>query len=169
MNIKTMDGLIGAGVNMNLMDVPIRVYKEARRKGDMATMERAMGYAGDFAKKAWEYEAKADEGMKEEAREEKEKEKEALAETIEKRREERRAEQEALEEKDEAQRSEDTADKKDEGIEDGGTDGTEVPQAKTGTVPKETGKKDRPALYTSTGSVRKPVEQGVGTSVSVRA
>ena len=91
MNVKTMDGLIGAGVNMNLMDVPIRVYKEARRKGDLATMERSMGYAGDFAEKAWEYEAKADEGMKEEAREKKEEAKEALAETIEKRQEERRA------------------------------------------------------------------------------
>ena len=76
MNVKTMDGLIGAGVNMNLMDVPIRVYKEARRKGDLATMERSMGYAGDFAEKAWEYEAKADEGMKEEAREKKEEAKE---------------------------------------------------------------------------------------------
>ncbi len=148
MNVKTMDGLIGAGVNMNLMDVPIRVYKEARRKGDLATMERSMGYAGDFAEKAWEYEAKA--------------------------------EQEALEEKIEAQRNKDTADRKSEGTKEAGADGegeeikgtgadgTEVPEVKMEAVPKAAAKNDRPALYTSTGNVREPEEQGVGMSVSVR-
>ena len=70
MNMKTMDGLIGARMNIDMMDVPIRVYKEARLKGDTATMERAMDYAGKCSDKAWEYEAKADEGMKEEAKEE---------------------------------------------------------------------------------------------------
>ena len=76
MNMKTMDGLIGARMNIDMMDVPIRVYKEARLKGDTATMERAMDYAGKCSDKAWEYEAKADEGMKEEAKEEREKAKE---------------------------------------------------------------------------------------------
>lgn len=66
MQAKTMEGLIGAGMNMKMMDVPIRVYKEARRKDDFATMERAMGYAGDFAQKADDYKTLADEGMKEE-------------------------------------------------------------------------------------------------------
>lgn len=139
-----------------------------------------MGYAGDFAEKAWEYEAKADEGMKEEAREKKEEAKEALAETIEKRQEERRAEQEALEEKIEAQRNKDTADRKSEGTKEAGADGegeeikgtgaggTEVPEVKMEAVPKAAAKNDRPALYTSTGNVREPEEQGVGMSVSVR-
>ncbi len=51
MNMKTMDGLIGARMNIDMMDVPIRVYKEARLKGDTATMERAMDYAGKCSDK----------------------------------------------------------------------------------------------------------------------
>ena len=57
MNTKTMEGLVGARTNMNLLDTPMRVYKEARRKGNTATMERAMGYAGEFSGKAEEYKA----------------------------------------------------------------------------------------------------------------
>ena len=40
---------------MKLMNTPMRVYKEAERRGDTAVMERAMGYAGDFADKAEDY------------------------------------------------------------------------------------------------------------------
>lgn len=50
MNTKTMEGLVGARTNMNLMNTPMRVFKEARRKGDTATMERAMGYADEDRK-----------------------------------------------------------------------------------------------------------------------
>ena len=89
MNTKTMEGLVGASTNMNLINTPIRVFKEARRKGDTATMERAMGYAGEFADKAQEYKTKADEGMKEEAKEAREKEKLEREKAIEKRKEER--------------------------------------------------------------------------------
>ena len=32
MNTKTMEGLAGAATNMNLMNTPMRVYKEARRR-----------------------------------------------------------------------------------------------------------------------------------------
>ena len=60
MNTKTMEGLVGARTNMNLLNTPMRVYKEARRKGDTGTMERAVGYANDFSDKAEEYKAKAD-------------------------------------------------------------------------------------------------------------
>lgn len=69
MNTKTMEGLIGAGTNIDLVNTPMRVYKEAQRKGDLATMERAMGYAGEFAGKAEEYRTQADEGIREEAQE----------------------------------------------------------------------------------------------------
>lgn len=85
-----MEGLIGARNNINMTNVPMRVYKEARRKGDLGTMERAMGYVKDYEAQAYEYKAKADEGMQEESREEKEKEKLRLQKEIEKQREERK-------------------------------------------------------------------------------
>ena len=87
-----MEGLIGARTNMNMTKVPMRVYKEARRKDDFATMERAMGYVNEFENKAYQYKSEADEGMKEEAEESREKEKLAREQAIEKRREERREE-----------------------------------------------------------------------------
>ena len=75
MHTKTIEGLVGASTNVNLLNTPMRVFKEARRRGDTATMERAMEYAGDFSERAEKYQVKADEGMEEEAKEEKEKEK----------------------------------------------------------------------------------------------
>lgn len=87
MQAKTMEGLIGAGMNMKMMDVPMRVYKEARRKDDYGTMERAMGYVSDFAQKAQEYKAIADDGMKEDAETAKEKAEEERRKMMEKRRE----------------------------------------------------------------------------------
>lgn len=98
MNTKTMEGLAGASTNMNLLNTPMRVFKEARRKGDIDTMERAMGYVGDFSEKAEEYQKKADEGIKEDAEEAREKEKLAREKAIEKRREEKRNSQEKMEE-----------------------------------------------------------------------
>ena len=89
MNTKTMEGLIGAGANIDLVNTPIRVYKEARRKGDLTTMERSMGYAGEFAVNAEEYRAQADEGTQEEAKENREKMELEREEAIRKRREER--------------------------------------------------------------------------------
>lgn len=90
MHTKTMEGLIGARANMNLTKEPMRVYKEARRKGDTAVMERAMGYVRDFEDRAYQYKNKADEGMKEEARENREKEKLEREKALEERREERK-------------------------------------------------------------------------------
>ena len=104
MHTKTMEGLVGARTSMNLMNTPFRVFKEARRKGDTATMERAMGYVNDFSDKAWEYKAKADEGMEEDAKEAKEKAELARENVIEKRRE----EQEAFEKKIAAEKAQDT-------------------------------------------------------------
>lgn len=89
MHIKTMEGLVGARTNMNLLDTPFRVFKEARRKGDTGTMARAMEYAGDFSGKAEEYQAKADKGMEEEAKEVREKAETQLENAIQKRKEER--------------------------------------------------------------------------------
>ena len=86
MQIKTMEGLVGASFNMNLVDVPMRVYKDACRRGDLATMERSMGYVTEFSGRAGEYGKKAEEAR--------EKEKQQREEALEKKREER-AEQEA--------------------------------------------------------------------------
>ena len=96
MHAKTMEGLIGARTNMDMTNVPMRVFKEARRKGDTATMERAMGYVRDFEDHAYQYKDKADEGMKEEAEEAREEEKLAREEAIEKRREERKKAEEQI-------------------------------------------------------------------------
>lgn len=98
MHTQTMEGLIGARTNMSLMNVPMRVYKEARQRGDTSTMERAMGYAVDCGEKAKEYKKKADEGMKEDAKEAREKEKQAREKAIQERRKERRELKERIEE-----------------------------------------------------------------------
>ena len=98
MNTKTMEGLIGAGKNMDLVNTPMRVFKEARRKGDTATMERAMGYANEFTDKAQEYKTQADAGTREEAKEEREKARLEQQKAIEKRREERKEQEEKIEE-----------------------------------------------------------------------
>ena len=74
MQAKTMEGLIGARNNINIAHVPVRIYKDAERRGDLATMERAAGYAGEFTLRAEEYKSKADEGMAEEAKEAKKEE-----------------------------------------------------------------------------------------------
>ena len=55
MHVKTMEGLVGAGTNMNLLNTPLRVFKEARRRGDTATMERAMRYVSEPDVKVDEY------------------------------------------------------------------------------------------------------------------
>lgn len=108
MHTKTIEGLIGARNNMNMTNVPMRVYKEARRKGDLDTMERSMGYVNDFENKAYQYKDEADEGLKEEAKEAREKEKLAREQAIEKRREERK-ELEAQREQKEVKNVENTA------------------------------------------------------------
>lgn len=90
MHTKTMEGLIGARTNMDMTNVPMRVFKEARRKGDTATMERAMGYVNDFEDRAYQYKDTAEEGMKKDAEDAREKAKQELEEAIEKRREERK-------------------------------------------------------------------------------
>lgn len=82
MGTKTMEGLVGARTNMNMTKVPLRVFKEAERRGDTATMERAMGYVNEFSDKAKEYKEEASEGMKEDGKEAKEKEKAAREEAV---------------------------------------------------------------------------------------
>lgn len=111
MNTKTMEGLAGASANMKLAGTPMRIFREAKRRGDTATMERAMGYAGQFFNKAEEYKNKAGEGTREEAEEIREKAEAETKEIIEKRKEER----EKLEKRIEAAKETDTVEISDEG------------------------------------------------------
>ena len=89
MHAKTMEGLAGASMNMKMMNTPFRVYEEAERRGDTATMARAMGYVGETADKAEDYQKKIEKGMKEEAKEAQEKAKSEQENAIRKRKEER--------------------------------------------------------------------------------
>ena len=73
MHAKTMEGLAGASMNMKMMNTPFRVYEQAERRGDTSTMARAMGYVGETADKAEDYQKKIEKGMKEEAKEAQEK------------------------------------------------------------------------------------------------
>lgn len=159
MNTKTMEGLIGARTNMDLVNTPMRVFKEARRKGDLGTMERAMGYVNEFEAKADDYKTAADEGMKEEAKDLREKEKLELEETIEKRREERKE----LEEKPLANKGTDTVEISEEGK---ALLDENINLESTSYVTSNSETASEPVLYTSTGNVS-PNEHSVEVSVSV--
>ncbi len=165
MHTKTMEGLVGARTNMNLMNTPMRVFKEARRKGDTATMERAMGYVGDFSDKAKEYQAEADKGMEEDAKEARKKAELQREEAVRKRREEREKLEAKIEENRNADTNADTVEISEEGkvlLKDNlDTDavGVETDVVKSDAV-KE------PVTYTKAGDAV-PMEQETSISVSV--
>jgi len=163
MNSKTMEGLVGARTNMNLMDTPMRVYKEARRKGDTETMERAMGYVGDFSDRAEDYKAEADKGMEEDAKEAREKAKAQREEAIQKRREEREKLEGKIEESKDADINTDTVEISEEGkvlLKDS-TDSDSAVSAET-----KTDAVKEPVTYTKTGETVS-AEQSISTSISV--
>ncbi len=70
MKAGSMEGLIGANVNMKLSNTPMRVYKEAELRGDTKVMKRAMEYVTDFQEKAQKYSNKAQEELAKELKEE---------------------------------------------------------------------------------------------------
>ncbi len=165
MHTKTMEGLIGARTNMNLMNTPMRVFKEARRKGDTETMERAMGYVGDFSDKAEEYKAEADKGMEEDAKEARKKAELQREEAVQKRREEREKLEAKIEENRNADTNADTVEISEEGkvlLKDNldmDAVGVETDVVKSDAV-KE------PVTYTKAGDAV-PMEQETSISVSV--
>ncbi len=170
MNTKTMEGLVGARTNMNLVNTPMRVFKEASRKGDTATMERAMGYADEFSGKAEDYKAEADEGMKKDAEETRKIAKEQREEAIQKRREEREKLEGKIKESRDADINTVTKETKVCLLEIG-EEGKVLLKDSTdsdSTVPAET-KTDavkEPVTYTKTGETVS-AEQGASISVSV--
>lgn len=170
MHTKTMEGLVGARTNMNLMNTPMRVYKEARRKGDSETMERAMGYVGECSDRAEEYKSEADEGMKKDAEEARRISKEQRDEAIQKRKDEREKLEKKIEENRNGDAGINTKETKaclleisEEGkvlLKDStGLDDTVSTETKTDAVRE-------PVTYTKTGETV-PAEQSTNTSISV--
>lgn len=165
MNTKTMEGLVGARTNMNLLNTPMRVFKEARHKGDTATMERAMGYVGEFSDRAGDYKAEADKGMEEDAREAREKAELQREEAVQKRRDEREKLEAKIEENRNADTNTDTVEISEEGkvlLKD--NLGTDAVETETDVVKSDTVKE--PVTYTKAGDVV-PMEQETSISVSV--
>jgi hypothetical protein len=160
-----MEGLIGARTNMNLMNTPMRVFKEARRKGDTETMERAMGYVGDFSDKAEEYKAEADKGMEEDAKEAREKAELQREEAVQKRREEREKLEAKIEENRNADTNADTVEISEEGkvLSKDNLD-TDAVGVETDVVKSDAVKE--PVTYTKAGDAV-PMEQETSISVSV--
>lgn len=169
MNTKLMEGLVGARTNINMVNTPLRVFKEARRKGDTATMERAMGYVNEFEGKAEQYKTEADEGMKEDAKEVREKATMEREKAIEKRRGEREKQENRIEESREARKDQVQISEDGKALLEGNAnlnseylDNSVSAEIKTDTadVVKE------PVTYTKTGEVDQ-TEQSASISISV--
>lgn len=167
MHTKTMEGLTGASMNMKLLNTPLRVYKEAERRGDTAVMERAMGYVGEFADKAEDYQKKAEKGMKEDAKEARDKAKTEQENAIQKRRE----EHEEMEKRIAESRNGDTdtvsISERGKAASDGkpapvqtSTDSSMSAEETVDTIKME------PVIYTKTGAAAEP-ESGRNISVSI--
>lgn len=170
MNTKTIEGIVGSKNNMELTNTPMRVFKEARRKGDVEAMERAMGYAGDFTQKADEYKVKAHEGTKEDVKEARQKAEAERESAIRKRKEEQEKFEKRMEE---SKKNADTVEISTEGKilckENIGSDSTaNDAESAEGDAAGVNGEAVRtePVIYTKTGEVSKP-KAGNGLSVSV--
>ncbi len=72
MKAGSMEGLIGADVNLKMSQTPMRVYREAERRGDTEVMKRAMGYVTNFQETAHEYSDRSQEELAGELKEERE-------------------------------------------------------------------------------------------------
>lgn len=154
MRAKTMEGLIGARTNMELMNTPFRVFKEARRKGDVAKMKQAMDYMNECQEDANEYKAIADDGMKEDAEDTRKIAEKQREEMIKNRREEREEGKVLLKENTTTESSV--------------ADGTET----DGTNPDDgTNRKPKvdfdPVFYSSAGTVEQSEDTGVKVSAFI--
>ena len=165
MHTKTMEGLAGASMNMKLLNTPFRVYKDAERRGDTAVMERAMGYVGEFADKAEDYQKKAEKGMKEDAKEAGEKAKTEQENAIQKRKDQREEMEKRIAES--RNGDTDTVSINESEKADGKTDSVQT-GADNGISAEETADaiKMKPVIYTETGEASKS-ESGTNISVSV--
>ena len=167
MHTKTMEGLTGASMSMKLMNTPLRVYKEAERRGDTAVMERAMGYVGDFADKAEDYQKVTEKGMKEDAKEAREKAKAEQENAIQKRREQREELKKRIEENRKGDTDAISISESEKATLDGKTDSVQT-GANNDIFVEETADaiKMEPVIYTKTGEASKS-ESGMNLSVLV--
>ena len=167
MHTKTMEGLAGASMSMKLMNTPLRVYKEAERRGDTAVMEQAMGYASDFADKAEDYQKTTEKGMKEDAKEAREKAKAEQENAIQKRREQREELEKRIEEKRKGDTDAISISESEKATLDGKTDSVQT-GANNDIFVEETADaiKMEPVIYTKTGEASKS-ESGMNLSVLV--
>lgn len=176
MNAKTMEGLAGARTNMDLLNTPFKVYKEARLRGDTAVMERAMGYVADFSNRADEYKDMADEGMKEDAKEAGKKAELEREKAIQKRREEREKLDERIEKSRDETKDADTVTVSEEGrvllkelgaADSNHSNSNDSDNRNQDHTVSTSGKADKePVIYTKTGEAGR-IEQAVSISVSV--
>ncbi len=180
MHAKTMEGLIGARTNMELLNTPFRVFKEARLKGDTAMMERAMGYMNECEEDAYEYKEVADEGMKKDAEETRKIAEEQREEMIKNRRTEREEQQKKLEEERQeklGQKPVDTVEISEEGkvllkgnaaAESGAAEGADSEIADMDIDAPAKPKADlEPVFYSSAGTVEQLEDAGTKVSASV--
>ena len=167
MHMKTMEGLAGASMNMKLLNTPFRVYKDAERRDDTAVMERAMGYVGEFADKAEDYQKKAEKGMKEDAKEAREKAKTEQENAIQKRREQREEMEKRIAESRNGDMDTVSISESGKAALDGKTDSVQT-GADNGISVEETADaiKMEPVIYTKTGEASKS-ESGTNISVSI--
>ena len=167
MHTKTMEGLAGASMNMKLLNTPFRVYKNAERRGDIAVMERAMGYVGEFADKAEDYQKKAEKGMEEDAKEAGEKAKTEQENAIQKRREQREEMEKRIAESRNGDTDTVSISESGKAALDGKADLVQV-GADNGIFAEGTADaiKTEPVIYTETGEASK-LESGTNISVSV--
>ena len=165
MHTKTMEGLAGASMNMKLLNTPFRVYKDAERRGDTAVMERAMGYVGEFADQAEDYQTKAEKGMEEDAKAAGEKAKTEQENAIQKRKEQREEMEKRIAES--RNGDTDTVSINESEKADGKTDSVQT-GADNGISAEETADaiKMESAIYTETGE-KAASEPGANFSVSV--
>lgn len=171
MNTKTMEGLVGARTNMDLLNTPFRVYKEASRRGDTATMEKAMGYVTEFSGRANEYKEVADRGMKEDAEEAREKAELEREKAVQKRKEERGKLEERIEESRNENKETDTVEVSEKGMlllkENGVIDSNDSDSINLdNTVSTNTKIGKEPVIYTKVGEVSQP-KQTASISISV--
>lgn len=149
MHAKTMEGLMAASINIQQTDGPMRVYREAKQRGDYGKMEQAMGYVTEFACRAVDGKELAEEEMKEEAKEAREEKQQRLEEAIERAREERQENEvqtKAADTKDVVEISQEGQIKLE----------TSVESAGTGTEPANADKPGTSAIYTKAGTVQMP-------------
>lgn len=170
MNTKTMEGIVGAKTNMDLLNTPFRVFKEARRRGDTAVMERAMKYVTEFSDKAEEYKGKADKGMKEDAKEAREKEKLEREAAIQRSRNEREKFEEKIEENRGENKEVDTVKISEEGKQLLEEDTVEIDNShyvfSENSISVEARANKGAAIYTKTGEVSQS-KQPVSISISI--